>query len=126
MEWTIEHIEQDGIIKTVVNGAVGLEDVKNISREVFSFSKQQGITRLLSDYRNASLNISVSEVYELPETFKKLGRTPEFVSAVVFSADSKDKRNYDFYDTRCFNSAVNTRVFTDYDRAYQWLASEHK
>lgn len=124
MGWKIESMQDAGIILTTVSGVVTIDEIKKIADEVFKEAARRNITRLISDYRNASLNVSTADIHDLPETLKKLGRTSDIKSAIIYSVNSSNKSDYDFFDTRCFNSMLNAKIFADYDAAYEWLTDE--
>jgi hypothetical protein len=124
MGWKIEFIQDAGIISTTVSGVVTIDEIKKIADEVFKEAARRDVTRLISDYRNVSLNVSTADIHDLPETLKKLGRTSKIKSAIIYSVNSSNKSDYYFFDTRCFNSMLNSKIFTDYDAAYQWLMDD--
>jgi hypothetical protein len=121
MGWEIKFIQDHGVVSTTVSGIVTLVDIKKISEDAYKEAKSNDANRLFSDYRGASLHLSISDIMDLPHTLWNLGRRSNFRSAIVYSVDSKNKPDYDFFNTRCFNSSHYAKVFTDYDEAYQWL-----
>lgn len=124
MEWKIDFLHEAGIVSTVVSGTLTLEGIKKIYAETLKLAKQNNVTKLISDYRKVSLDLSIIDIYHLPQTLIKLGRTNDLKSAIAYSVNSPDKSNYTFFDTRCFNLSLNTKVFTDYNDAYQWLLND--
>ena len=124
MEWKIELKQDVGIISTIVSGIVTLDGIKIFYIEVLKLARQHNVHKLISDYRKAILDVSTVDIYHLPQTFKELGRTHGQKSAIVYSVNSPDTSNYSFFDNRCFNSSHNSRIFTDFDDAYQWLVSD--
>jgi hypothetical protein len=126
MGWKIEFIQDAGIISTTVSGAVTLDEIKKIAEEVFKEAKRSEVNKLISDCRKVTLDLSTVDIHDLPQTFRELGRTPSQRSAIVYSANSLNKSDYEYFDTRCFNSSYNAKVFTDYDEAYQWLIDDTK
>lgn len=124
MEWKIDLLHDAGVVSTVVSGILTLDGIKKIYTETLKRAKQNNVTKLINDYRNVSLDLSVIDIYHLPQTLLKLGRTNHHKSAIAYSINSPDKPNYAFFDTRCYNLALNTKVFTDYDDAYLWLVSD--
>jgi hypothetical protein len=121
MGWEIEFIQDHGIVSTTVSGIVTLDDIKKISEDAYTEAKGNDANKLFNDYRKASLHLSISDIMDLPHTLWNLGRRSKYRSAIVYSVDSKNKPDYDFFNTRCFNSSHYAKVFTDYDEAYIWL-----
>lgn len=126
MDWKIEFIQDAALISTTINGVVTLTEIKKISDEVYKEAKLRGVSRLITDYRNVSLKVSTADIHDLPQTLKKLGRTSDLRSAVVIPVNSPNKPDYVFFDTRCFNSMLNIKIFADYDDAYTWLTDDTK
>jgi hypothetical protein len=124
MEWKIELNQEVEIISTVVSGILTLDGIKKIYIDVLKLAIQNNVHKLISDYRKVVLDISIFDIYHLPQTLKELGRIPRQKSALVYSVNSPDKSNYSFFDNRCYNSSHNSRVFTDFCDAYQWLVSD--
>ena len=105
MRWNIEFIEATGIISTTVSGVVTLDEIKKISDEVYKEATRRDVNKLISDYRDVSLDLSTVDIHNLPQTLRELGRTSNQRSAIVYSANSLNKSDYDYFDTRCFNSS---------------------
>ena len=121
MGWKIEVIQDHGIISTTVSGIVTLDDIRKISEDSYTEAKGNDANKLFNDYREASLHLSISDIMDLPHTLWNLGRRSNYRSAILYSVNSKNKPDYDFFNTRCFNSSHYAKVFTDYDEAYRWL-----
>jgi hypothetical protein len=124
MGWKIEFIQDHGIVLTTVSGIVTLDDIKKISGDAYKKASGNDANKLFSDYRKASLHLSISDIMDLPHTLWNLARRSAYRSAIVYSVNSKNKPNYDFFNTRCFNSSHYAKVFTDYDEAYHWLIDD--
>lgn len=121
MGWKIEFIQDHGIISTTISGIVTLVDLRKISEDAYKEAKSNDAKKLISDYRKASLHLSINDIMDLPHTLWNLARKSKFRSAIVYSVISKNEPDYDFFNTRCFNSSHYAKVFTDYDDAYLWL-----
>jgi hypothetical protein len=113
-----------GIISTTVSGVVTIDEIKKIADEVFKEAKRRDVTKLTNDYRNASLNVSSADIHDLPKHLLNSVEPTNLKSAFVYSVNTSNKPDYDFFDTLCFNSMLIFKVFTDYDAAYQWLVDD--
>lgn len=121
MKWQIEYRQDVEIISTVVSGAVTLEGVKKVSTELLELAKQKAVSQFLTSFRDISNNISIFEIYNLPKTLRDLGINTSDKIAIVYPMNSPFKSLFSFFDTRCFNSSLNVKVFPDYEIAYNWL-----
>lgn len=126
MEWKIAHVKESGIILTVVTGTVTAKELETLTIEQLSLAKSLNVNRFLSEYKNTDRNISIAEIHDLPKVLTNAGQTIGDKFAIVYSPDSPYAAMFEFFDTRCFNTALNNRVFTDYDVALQWLVDDSK
>lgn len=126
MEWLIEYRQDLGIISTIVSGTVTLDGIVLVSAKLLELAAQNGVCRYFSDYRNVSLTISVLEIHNLPQTLRSLGMSNNDKVAILYSPDSQDASNFTFFDTRCFNTRLNVKVFSDSETAYTWLLGDEK
>lgn len=123
MKWKIEYLHNAGIIFTVVTGNVTTAGINELSVEQLDIAKKHTSVRFLSDYRNASIGVSIHEIYDLPQMLRELGQTSKERFAVIYAVDSPDTSGFRFLETRCFNTCLDLKVFTDYDAAFRWLVT---
>jgi hypothetical protein len=126
MEWEIKHLQDIGIISAVVSGAMTSEGIKKHTGELLEASRKSGVNRVLCDCRTASPNITLSEIYYLPQILKDLGVSHHHKVAIVYSASPATDPYFIFLDDCCYNTGLGQRVFTDYETAYRWLLESAK
>jgi hypothetical protein len=122
MDWTVEYLKDDNIIRTVVTGRVTLEGINRLLVERFELSKQTGTRLFLSDYRHVSLGVSVNDVHQMPKSVYESGLVGQRDKiAVVYLENSPHNHHFTFFDTMCSLSPLNCKTFVDPDVARSWL-----
>jgi hypothetical protein len=111
------------IIESKVQGDFTLNEAKEMINEIALFAKEQDCTLLLTDYREATVKLSMLEIYYMPKTILDTSTTfgldpRRFKRALVISKDFKD---FLFFENVMVNKSQNAKVFYDIDEAKQWL-----
>lgn len=122
---TIYRPELD-IIETKYQGVVTINEFKDMAAEISRIASEHNCHATLGDYREATVHMSVSEIYELPNALRELmaehGATiQKFKRAFV---TNKDVRDFLFFETVAANRGQNTRVFQDFEEAVKWLTEK--
>lgn len=113
------------IIECRVNGDITLPVLKEIFTTHARMTADTGCTRILNDYREASVQLTTIEIYELPQMIAKIaasfGKDARQVRrALVVSKNSED---YHFYETVAVNNLQKEKLFLDLEEAKLWLMS---
>jgi len=112
------------IIEIKVEGEINLTDMKKIFVEAVQLATKKDTFLFLADYREATINLSVSDIYELPTTLANT-TTPLGVSArnlkraIVFSP--KTFGDAAFAEDVTTNHGQIAKFFQDVDEAKNWL-----
>lgn len=122
MEWHIEYRQDVGIISTEITGIVTLEEVKKASIEIIELSNQTDVGKFITRFYDISQEITLLEIYGLPQIMLGLGMKYSDRIAVIYPMNSPLKHLFNFFDNRCFLSSVNIKVFSDFDTGYRWLS----
>ena len=120
-----------GFVEATVEGVINFDEVK----EIFSKGVQTLVAHesflYLADYREAVLDLSIAELYELPQLLSvmvaPLGiNVRRFKRAVVIAKDLQETRldDYRFYETVTVNRGQNSKLFEDIDQARHWLTGQ--
>lgn len=76
-------------------------------------------TKVLSDLREANVELSFWQAYEIPQRYAAAGGKPWFRRAIIVNERTPQ---FGFLETVCQNRGQSVRVFTDPDAARAWLA----
>jgi hypothetical protein len=80
----------------------------------------------LSDYRDATFELSTLEIYDIPYVLSYIVtseglRPSQFKRAIVVV---KSFHDYHFFETVTLNAGQNIRLFPDTEEAKKWLLQE--
>lgn len=115
-----------GIIETKYQGIVTFNEVKEVVLESTMLSKESKRYLWLADYSEATLNLSTTEIYDLPKLILEAATSLNIVSFHIKRAIViiRDKANYEFAETVSINRGQNIDLFDDIEKARNWLRNE--
>ncbi|MHC4207156.1 MAG: hypothetical protein ACYSTT_21080 [Planctomycetota bacterium] len=103
-------------------GDLTLAAAKKYIREVVEVAKKHPCQRFLNDLREANLVLSVFDIYELPGLVVTEGFDIRWRRAfLMVPTTNLDK--IDFFELVASNRGMSVRMFTDYDKAIEWLTT---
>ena len=124
MAHTIIYNPETHIIETKIQGNVTLSEMKEIFAETVRIAIEKDTFLGLSDIQEATINLSVSDIYELPKILSSIA-APVGVSAsrlrraIVFSPRTfGDTR---FVENVTANQGQTAKFFQDIEEAKKWL-----
>ena len=111
------------LIESNVQGDLSLEEAKQLIAEIGVTAKENNCFLCLSDYREATMNLSTVEIYEIPGilagSLASMGvDAQKFKRAIVVGRSLED---FHFYETVSLNTGQNIKLFLDMDEARKWL-----
>lgn len=106
-----------------VYGNLDLSEAKEIISEIIQIGVEKNCFLCLSDYREATVDMSILEIYGVPKIISGMLTQSEisahkFKRAIVVKKDWKD---FHFFETVTLNSGQNAKLFQDIDEAKKWL-----
>ncbi|MBX2990372.1 MAG: hypothetical protein KF749_04290 [Bacteroidetes bacterium] len=131
MPYRISYNPETGFVEAKVQGAISFNEIKEIYSKYVQTTMENESFLYLADYREAILDLSTMELYDLPtilaDIVAPLGiNVHKLRRAVVIAKGLKDKRlgDYRFYETVTLNRWQHTKLFEDLDEAKQWLSEK--
>ena len=124
MSHTIVYNSEEHIIELKVLGRLTMGEIREIIPQMVSTIKEKDCFSIVSDYREAELNLSTIDIYEVPKMISiALGEFDGFrlKRALVVTKDLKD---FHFFDTVSFNQGQNVKLFQDIVEAKKWLSNK--
>ena len=123
MAWKLEFDEQRRVICLAFEGVVSGREIHDSSKAVIAMIADKGTRDIMTDFTGAAhLDVSTTDVYELPDAYKALGLSGPFREALVYARDSPLRAKVQFYETVCVNRGSAVRSFESRARALDWLA----
>jgi hypothetical protein len=117
------HVTFDDKVNCVVGrfeGDMTLDTAKKYLMEVTEVAKKHPCQRFLNDLREAKIDLSIFDLYELPGMIVTEGFDIRWRRAILL-APTADLDKMDFFDLVASNRGLIVRLFTDYDKAIEWL-----
>lgn len=123
MSYTITYNES-GYIVLIGEGSATLKELREAIINGSPLVKERNCFRVLSDFRNLKLGLSIIDIFSIPALQAALSRefdTPLrlFRRAVLVPEQDYDK--YKFFENVAVNRSHNVRVFISEERAISWL-----
>ena len=116
MAWRIETDLQPGYLTIRILGDADARVAEEIIAAVFREIAAHNCPRLLIDIREVDGRLGVLETFNVVSTYSSIAGIR---AAIV---DRPENRNWsDFYETVSLNRGYDNRVFTDIDKAVEWL-----
>ncbi len=116
MAWRIETDLQPGYLVIRILGNADARVAGEIVASVFREIAAHNCARLLIDVRNVEGRMSVWE------TFSLVSAHPPMQGVRAAILDRPENREwYEFYETVSVNRGYHNKVFTDFDKAVEWL-----
>jgi hypothetical protein len=120
---TIIYNSEERLIEIKVQGDLSLNEVKEIMTEAAQTVKAQNCFLVLTDMREASLNVDMLEIYQLPKILTDIFASFELSAyklkrALVVANGLKD---YSFHENVASNRSQHVKYFVDRDEARKWL-----
>lgn len=112
-----------GVLEIRGHGKFTRADFDQVTAEGAPLLAAHGLRRVLSDYRAATLAVSIGELHQVVRTIAEAIRAQgipltEVKRALVFAADAE---SFAFYETAALNRNQYIRIFRDPDEARRWL-----
>ena len=111
-------VPEDGIVAATVGGRLTCDVAKRTVFEMAEISARHQTDLLLVDLREAKVEASTTDIFELPSHLAGVGLTRRHQVAL---AVAQDKRDYDFLELVSANRGYSIKVFEDLDKAKSWL-----
>jgi hypothetical protein len=126
MAHTVTYNSASHVIKTKAQGNLTLNEAKEIISKIVQVAKESNCFLCLSDYREAEINMSAFEIYDVPKIISAVSESQgllanNFKRAIVVK---KGLKNFLFYETVTLNSGQHAKLFQDIDEAKKWLSKK--
>lgn len=118
MPWDIQYHPGHDVLFVRVTGVVDLSSWEIQLRESVEEASRHSCTRYLADYRDSDLRMTMSDLYERPAAYARVGMPHNARIALVFPPLVGDR---DFVELVTRNRGYFVRVFSSPEPALEWL-----
>ncbi len=122
MPHSVQYNAAEDIIEAHIQGKTGVPELTEAMREIFRNAAWEGCPRILTDLREADLDLTTIEIYHLPEIVKQEAETASLkIYHIKRAYVVRQNQDMDFYEDVSVNRGHNVKVFQDSTKARQWL-----
>ena len=111
------------IVESEIYGDLSLDESIELISDIAQACAENNCSLCLSDYRGATLNLSVLELYDIPKTLTNildsLGLSANKIERAIVVPESI--KNFRFYETVTLNNGQKIKLFQDINEAQKWL-----
>ena len=124
MPYTITHDTTNNLLLGKFMGVIDLDVLREYALELKNFQNPGAIHRILTDYREAHIDLSTLQLFHLPERHDQLLKSVGFnvhriKRAILYTP--KDHDSASFFETVALNRGHMVKVFTEEEKAKTWL-----
>ena len=120
MAHTISYDSGMGCVILCIRGKITIEQIQGLAPQVAHMLQETNCRRLLNDMSAAVIEVSPVNLYRSPQIMDESGIMRDTRRALVLPADFRDAR---FLEDVPRNRGHNLMVFTDVEKAKEWLLS---
>jgi len=123
MSHTVIYNSELRIVESKLQGDMTLSEVEEIVTKIAKIAKEKDCRLIFIDFRKVSQKLSILEMYRLPDRTKNIFASFGMNVSLYKRANvvAKDLEDYIFHENVMVNRGQNEKVFTDIDKAKEWL-----
>jgi hypothetical protein len=123
MSYTIFYHAEEKYIEMKAQGSLMMDEAREIISALLQEVKERNCFFILSDYREATLDISIVKIYLIPEAISTAAAATGLSEIHIKRAlvIEKGSKNFDFFETVSINQGQQTKLFEDITEAKKWL-----
>ena len=121
MAYTIDRVEDGGVVHVTLEGVLTKRDHDEFRAQVVAAINETGWSRVLIDARRADPKMSVADDFEFTKDHRAL-LPIQLRSAILHRPDEAGR--YGFIENVAVNRGVNLRAFSDEAEARTWLGED--
>jgi hypothetical protein len=123
MDWSIDYLENEGIVITKLSGIMNWDEHKKWGEEAYSFLHKHGSKKMLIDFQDMEPDFTTLQIDDLPKMLQDFGIGPDYKIAGLYDRSSPHAGEFTFFRNSASLSSINVRYFDDKDQAIAWLKS---
>ena len=121
MSWSLEYSDTDRILTVKCEGSFTADDLAPMTQAAVEKLREEHSLRVLLDFSAALAQVTITEMFKLPEIYTEL-RAPRLAHlAMVVPASGYRKDVYQFYEDLSVNRGYFVKLFKSISSAKAWL-----
>ena len=122
MSWKVEYAPERGWVVVTASGEIRDEDARAQTVEALYLFEQNRAAGILADYSDAISEVTLAELYWLPDYAAVIGAPWNIPVAVVLPRKPYRLESFQFFELVCSNAGWNVKLFEPKAMAEDWLA----
>ncbi len=123
MDWTIDYLQEHGIVLVKILNPPKIEDIKLLSQQMQSLAREHNSNKYLVDHREVDTGMYVSDIAKLSGIAKAVGINPKSKIALLAGPSVPQRFKLDFVQNVLALVSLKINFFYDEDEALDWLKS---
>ena len=122
MPWTVEYAPARGLVVITASGEIHDEDARAQTVEALYLLALNQAPGVVADYSDALSEVSLTELYWLPDYAAELSVPWDARIAVVLPRMRYRLESYQFFELVCKNAGYSVKLFETKEAAEDWVA----
>jgi uncharacterized protein (UPF0276 family) len=120
MGFELHYDRESDLIIGKVSGSFDAATAQAVAAKLAAMIQDTGCGRLLNDLTEAAITSSTFDIYSIPRIVSKSGIPISCKRAILIAGSPED---FHFLETASVNVGQQIRMFSDRERALEWLRS---
>ena len=121
MPWEVKYRPEKEMVVVTAIGQISSQDGKDQAGKAIRLLKENQATLVLVDYSEAMSEVSLSDLYWLPDHFSAVGAPGHARIAVLLPRTGYRMESYQFFELACKRAGYSVKLFAEPGPAEDWL-----
>jgi hypothetical protein len=124
MPWKVVYHQEIGAVETRYEGILSPDELLAAVEETLLQGREHNVELFLGDCSTLQGGHSIVHLYDLALLLQSRDIPRTVKEALILPVLDARKQEVDFWETFCRNRGYNVRVFSDRDKALEWLCED--
>jgi hypothetical protein len=121
MPWEVKYKPEQKMVVVIATGQVWDQDGKDQAEKAIRLLRENQAMLVLVDYSEAISEVSLPNLYRLPDQFSALGAPGHARIAVLLPRTGYRLESYQFFELACKHAGYRVKLFAETGAAEDWL-----
>ena len=121
MSWEVKYQPEKKMAVVTATGQVSDQDGKDQAEKAIRLLQENQATLVLVDYSEALSEVSLANLYWLPDHFSAIGAPGNARIAVLLPRTGYRLESYQFFELACKHAGYSVKLFAERGPAEDWL-----
>ena len=121
MPWEVKYRPEKQTVVVTATGQVSGQDGKDQAEQAIRLLQENRVTLVLVDYSEALSEVSLPDLYWLPDHFSAVGAPGHARIAVLLPRTGYRLESYQFFELACKRAGYSVKLFAETGPAEDWL-----